>query len=113
MVTLKSLISMTACVAAVALVAPAQAGERTVEVKTHDLDLARPSAQAKLQDRITRAARTACRSNDSRQISERADVKRCEAAAKANAEAQVAERVAEHKMQRNLAQRARIKVASD
>lgn len=113
MKTFKPFISMVLCSAALAVTAPAHAGERSVKVSVDGLDLARPSAQAKLQARVTRAARSVCRSGDSRQVSERADVKRCEAQAKASADTQIADRVAEHKMQRNLAQRARVKVASD
>jgi UrcA family protein len=113
MKTFKPIISIAFCTAALAITVPANAGVRTVKVSIDDLDLARPSAQGKLQTRITRAVKSVCRSNDSRQISERVDVKRCEAQAKASADTQIADRVAEHKMQRNLAQRARVKVASD
>lgn len=106
-------LSLAALAASMALTAPAFAEYRTVEVRTSDLDLARPSAQAKLQDRIARAVKNVCRSKSSRSIIEQQDVKRCEAEATASAEAQMVERIALHKAQRKTAATARLKLASD
>lgn len=112
-----ALLSLIALAGSTALAAPAFASERpferTVEVRISDLDLARPSAQARLEQRISRAVRNVCRSNSSRAVSEREDVKRCEADAFARAEAQMSERIALHKAQRLTASAARLKLASD
>jgi UrcA family protein len=109
----KALLSLALCAASIAVVAPASAGERTIKIKVDDLDLARPSAQAKLEMRVANAVRSVCGSRDSRQLGEQADIKRCEAEATANAEAQMAERIAAYKVQRNLAKRGAFKVATD
>jgi UrcA family protein len=113
----KALLSLITLAGSIALSAPAFAGERpyerTVEVRISDLDLARPSAQAKLQDRISRAVKNVCRSNTSRSIAEQEDVKRCEAEATANAKAQMSERIALHKAQRLTTAASRLKLASD
>ncbi len=109
----KALISVIMFAGTLSLTTPAFADERTIEISVQDLDLARPSVQARLQDRVDRAVRTVCRSESSRAISERADVKRCEAKAKADADRQITQRIAEYKNDRRVATRSNLKVASD
>jgi UrcA family protein len=109
----KAMLSLVALGTSMALAVPAYAGERSVEVRISDLDLARPSAQAKLQERVTRAVRNVCRSQSSRAISERAEVQRCETEARAKANMQISARIAEHKAQRLVIAASRLKLASD
>ncbi len=109
----KALISTAAAAATLAFAPAAFAGERTIEVRTSDLNLARPSAQAELQDRVARAVRKVCLSKVARNAGERQDVKRCEADAWAGANAQMTQRIAEYKAQRGRNAAARLKLASD
>ncbi len=112
-----ALLSLAALAGSIAFAGPAFASDnphmRSVEVRISDLDLARPSAQAKLQERITRAVQNVCRSKGSRSIAEKGDVARCEADALARAQQQVTERIALHKAQRLTKASARLKLAAD
>jgi UrcA family protein len=113
-VTIKKALISTAATAALFAIAPAvHAGERTVEVRTSDLNLTRPSAQAELQQRIARAVRKVCRSRVADNATERQDLKRCEADAWAAANAQTTQRIAEHKAQRGRNAAVRLKLAAD
>lgn len=109
----KALISVIMFAGTLSLTAPAFAGERSIEISVRGLDLTRPSAQARLQDRVARAIRTVCGSRSLRDVSDHTDVKRCEAEAKASANLQITDRIAEHKVKRGLAASAKLKLASD
>jgi UrcA family protein len=100
MATPKALISLAIFAGSIAFTVPASADVRTMEVRVDDLDLTRPSAQDRLQERIDRAVRKVCVSNVTRNAGERNDTKRCEADARADAEAQATDRIADHKNQR-------------
>jgi UrcA family protein len=113
MATPKLPLMIAAAATALSLSVPAHAGLRTTEVSVNDLDLSRPSAQQRLDDRIKRAVRKVCRSHVAANLGERQDVAECEANARADAEAQKAERIASHKESRRAALKSRLKVASD
>jgi UrcA family protein len=113
MATPKLPLTFAVVAAALAFAVPASAGVRTTEVSTSDLDLARPSAQQTLEERIDRAVRKVCRSHVANNLGERRDVAECEANARADADAQMTQRVAEHKADRKSAAKARLKLASD
>ena len=113
MTIFKALLSSTAAAAMLSMAPAVSAAERTIEVKTTDLNLSRPSAQAQLQKRISRAVRKVCQSGVTRNLGERQDVQRCEAAAWSGANAQMPVRIAEHKAQRGRKSAARLKLASD
>jgi UrcA family protein len=113
MATPKALLSFAIAAGMLAVATPAMADERTVEVRTSDLDLARPSAQQELNDRIGRAIHRVCRSKVAKNLGERKDVEQCETNAKANADAQAAERIAEHKDLRKQLARARLERVGD
>lgn len=109
----KPIATITMIAASLTMASPLLAQERSVEVQVRDLDLARPSSQVRLQDRIARAARSVCRDSNDRDAMSRAQAKRCEARAKQSADAQVNERIAQHKQMRSQAARATQKLASD
>jgi UrcA family protein len=117
MATLKLPILKTAALGAV-LAMPAVAADpsdyvkRTTEVQTGDLDLSRDDGQQELQVRIDRAVRQVCRSNVARTFGERKDVAQCEANARADAQVQAEERIAESTELRNQLARAR-RMATD
>jgi UrcA family protein len=113
MATSKLPLSIAAAVTAFAFAVPASAGIRTTEVQVHDLDLARPSAQERLKERIDRAVRKVCRSGQAKNFGERQDLAQCEANARADAEAQASDRIAQHKSNRKQAASARLKLAAD
>jgi UrcA family protein len=96
MLNSKALISLALCAATLAVSTPALAQERTVKVTVRDLDLADPSDQAELQNRVTRAVRNVCSSNGSRGAREHMEAKKCEARAQASAETKVAARIAQN-----------------
>jgi UrcA family protein len=106
---------LTLCIVAAAaamLAVPASAGVRTMEVRTGDLDLSRDSGQQELQDRIERAVRQVCRSRAVRPLAERKDIAKCEENARAGAQAQAEERIAQSSQLRNQLARAR-RMATD
>ena len=109
----KALISLGLCAGTLILSSPVLAQERSVEVSVGDLNLASPSGQNRLQERVARAARSVCSSNDERSAREHAAVKECEAQAIAGAAQAITERIAQYKAQRGLAARATLKLASD
>jgi UrcA family protein len=78
--------------------APASAAWRTTEVRINDLDLASSAGQATLETRLERAIKNVCRSNSSKALSERKDIAKCEANARATAEAEAEKRVAAYKV---------------
>lgn len=95
MATPKFALSMAVAAAGLMLSVPASADVRTMEVRTGDLDLSQPAAQELLADRIDRAVRRVCRSNDQRNLEERRDAAQCEANARADAEAKMMRKIAE------------------
>jgi UrcA family protein len=99
--------------AVLAFAFPASAAVRTTVVSVADLDLTRPSAQQQLEDRIDRAVRKVCRGHVALNMAEQRDVTKCKADARAGAEAQMTQRIAEHKAGRKNAAKARLKLASD
>jgi UrcA family protein len=104
MATPKAKVMLTIMACSLVTSTPAFADVRTIEVQTRDLDLGRPSGQDLLQRRIDRAVRRVCTSRVQRSASEQKDFARCQAEARADAEAQAAQRVADHKTARpNLA----------
>lgn len=109
----KALISLGLCAATLAISTPVLAQERTVKVIVSDLDLAGPSGQKELQNRVTRAARIVCNTNGSRSAREHVQAKECEAQVMANAEPKVAERIAQQNGNRSVAIRSDIKLAAD
>jgi UrcA family protein len=113
MATPKLPLTFAAAAVALAFAVPASAGVRTVEVSVSDLDLNRPSAQQRLDERIDRAVRKVCRTKVAQNLGERQDVAECEANARADAEAQKALRIAEHRDVRKNAAKSRLKLAAD
>lgn len=113
MATTKLPLTFAATALALAFVVPASAGVRTVEVSVNDLDLNRPSAQQRLDERIDRAVRKVCRSKVAHNLGQRKDVAECEANARADAEAQKVKHIAEHRDIRNNAAKSRLKLAAD
>jgi UrcA family protein len=109
----KALISIGLCAGTLIFSSPVLAQQRSVEVAVNDLNLASPSGQIRLQERVARAARTVCGSNETRGAREHAAAKECEAQAKASAEQGITERIAHYKAQRGIATRANRKLASD
>jgi UrcA family protein len=112
MATPKLPLCLAAAAAAAMLAVPAAAGVRTMEVQTGDLDLSRAAGQQLLQDRIKRAVRQVCRSNVARTLGERKDVAQCEENARAGAQVQAEERIAESTQLRDQLARAR-RLATD
>ncbi len=88
--------SLTLALAAglLAATAPAFAETRVAEVRVNDLNLASESGQQTLEDRIERAIKNVCRSNGSRELSERRSERRCEAVARTSATSQAQDRIA-------------------
>jgi UrcA family protein len=113
MATQKAFFTIAFFAGSLASIAPASADVRTMEVRVSDLDLSRPSAQIRLQERIDRAVRKVCRSNAAHNLAERQDVSRCETGAKAGAQAQMTQRIAEHKDLRKQLARAKLQLAAD
>jgi UrcA family protein len=111
MATLKLSLSVVAAAAAMFAV-PAMAGVKTVEVETGDLDLSREAGQQELQDRIERAVRRVCDSTAVRPLSERQAIAKCEKNARADAQVQAEQLIAENGQLRNQLARAR-RVATD
>jgi UrcA family protein len=112
MLNRKALISIALCAGTLAVSTPALAQERTAKVTVRDLDLADPSDQAELQNRVTRAVRTVCSSNGSRGAREHVEAKKCEARTQASTETKVAARIAQSGG-RSVAARTDVKLASD
>lgn len=96
MATPKPLIALAAMIGSLALTTPAFADYRTVEVKTKDLDLSSDAGQERLEQRINRAVKQVCVSRIARNPMERKEVEKCEADARANAEAQATDRIARY-----------------
>jgi UrcA family protein len=77
-----------------ALSAPASAEWRTAEVQLNDLNLASSAGQAELKNRLERAIKNVCRSNNSKAATERRDVAQCETNARVAALAKAEQRIA-------------------
>jgi UrcA family protein len=104
MATPKAKMMLALLASSFAIATPAFAETRTVDVQTNDLDLSRPTGQEILQKRIDRAVRKVCLSRVQRNLMEQKEVARCEADARASADAKAAQRIAEYKAARpNLA----------
>ena len=112
MLNSKSLISLALCAGTLVLSNPVLAQERTVKVNVRDLDLADPSDQAELRNRVMRAVRTVCNDSGTRGLRERMEAKKCEVRTQANTETKVAERIAQSGG-RSVAIRTDVKLASD
>ena len=112
MLNSKALISLALCAGTLAVTHPALAQERTVKVTVRDLDLADPSDQVELQNRVTRAVRTVCNSNGTRGVSDQIEAKKCEARTRAQTETKVAARIAQSGG-RSVAIRNGVQLASD
>lgn len=106
-------ITFMVAAAALTFATPAFAGVRTTKVKIGDLDLTNPAAQRQLDERIDRAVRKVCRSNFVNNFDARRDIAQCEANARSDAKAQMAQRIAEQKSLRKDAVKTRLKLASD
>lgn len=103
MVTFKKLALSFAAAAVVAASAPAMAGVKTKSVEYHDLDLASPQGQARLQTRVKYAVKQVCGSPRAFSIAEKIDLARCEADAMANAMPKAERTIARYKDAKRLA----------
>ena len=112
MLNIKALISLALCAGTLFVSTPVLAQERSVKVNVRDLDLADPSDQAELQNRVTRAVRTVCNDSGTRGVRERMEAKKCEASTQASTETKVAARIAQSSG-RSVAIRTGVKLASD
>ena len=112
MLNRKALISHALCTGTLVFSTPVLAQERSIKVTVRALDLADPSDQAELQNRVARAVRTVCSSNGIRGAREHMDKKKCEARAQSSAETKVAARIAQD-TGRSVAIRTGVKLASD
>jgi UrcA family protein len=99
MATPKTILPLSVASILLAVAVPASAEMRTTEVRVNDLNLANPAGQQELESRIERAIKNVCRSNNAKDLSERKDVARCQAYARASAVAQAEARIAAHKAQ--------------
>ena len=112
MLNSKALISFALCAGTLVFSNPVLAQERTVKITVRDLDLAAPSDQAELQNRVARAVRTVCSSNGTRGVREHMQAKKCEARTQASTETKVAARIAQSGG-RSVAIQTDVKLASD
>jgi UrcA family protein len=93
----KTILSLSVASVMLGVAAPAFAEMRTTEVRVSDLNLANAAGQHELETRIERAIQNVCRSYNARDLSERKDVARCKANARASAVAQAETRIAAYK----------------
>jgi UrcA family protein len=108
MTTLKKFTAVALAASAMSLTMPAAAEWRSVEVQVNDLDLSSPAGEKSLRQRIERAIRQVCRSDETKAASERRDVKKCETAARLTAATQANVRIAAYRAQNPRMARAEI-----
>jgi UrcA family protein len=97
MATPNTILSLYVACAMLAVASPASAEMRTTEVRVNDLNLANAAGQQELESRIERAIKNVCRSNNAKDLSDRKDVARCAANARARAAVQAETRIAAYK----------------